>query len=132
MPRKKLIRRFEPRYGVTQEMLALESKYVAREVEDNLLLSANDLSQRLSELRGCWRQADEIAERLIGALGDRQALAFQCLIVRDFYHLLELYCRCLQSTQPEGSEALKRSPAIAKERELVKEEKKVPFSEWLF
>src|SRR5206468_7854744 len=51
MPRKKLIRRFEPRYGVNQEMINTEAKYVARELDDHLLLSIDDLSKSLAQLR---------------------------------------------------------------------------------
>src|SRR5258706_7919306 len=56
MARKKLIRRFEPRYSVSQEMLDRESKYVAREHEDYLLGSIDDLRKRLEKLRILWRE----------------------------------------------------------------------------
>ena len=51
MPRKKLARRFEPRYGVSQTMLDAECRCVGRELEDYLLLSMNDLRTKLPELQ---------------------------------------------------------------------------------
>jgi len=43
MPRKKLIRRFEPTYMVSQEMVDREAKYVHLEHADYLLGSTHDL-----------------------------------------------------------------------------------------
>ena len=57
MPRKKLIRRCEPRYGVSRKLLELESVYVGREQEDYLLLSANDLTARLNLLQSKDRKS---------------------------------------------------------------------------
>jgi hypothetical protein len=75
MPRKKLIRRFDPRYGVSLEMLESESKYVAREREDYLLLATNDLKEKLERIRECWSQADRVLEQLLHELPDRDKLA---------------------------------------------------------
>jgi hypothetical protein len=132
MPRKKLIRRFEPRYGVSREMIELESKYVAREIEDHLLLSADDLSKRLDEIRSRWRQADAIAERCVRALGAREALAFQCLIARDLYHILELYCQCLSAVVPARPDETTAPPPDSPNKTDKEEEKIIPFGEWLF
>jgi len=43
MPKRKLARRFEPRYGLSQTVVAAESKYIARELEDYLLQSTEEL-----------------------------------------------------------------------------------------
>lgn len=90
MPRKKLIRRFEPRYGVSQQMLEMEAKYVGREMEDYLLLSANDLQERLTRLRQEWTQADCVLENTVAGLGEREKLAVQCLIVRQQGNVVRL------------------------------------------
>src|SRR5258706_6560504 len=130
MPRKKLIRRFEPRYGVSQELVDLESKYVAREHEDYLLGSIDDLRKRLEQIRICWRRADEAAESLIGLQGEREALAYRCLIARDLYHILELYCTCMRANLPEGSGDAAKLPANRLRNPIEEVEEKVtPFSE---
>jgi hypothetical protein len=134
MPKKKSIRRFEPRYGVNQTMIEIEGKYVTREFEDHLLLSADDLSERLKQLRERYHQSDATAEFFVHSLSERESLAIQCLLVRDFYHLLELYNHCLAIMRPDRLEAPAPTPPLpAKRVELVEGEKKmVPFSEWLF
>ena len=99
MPRKKLIRHFEPRYGVSREMVDVEATYVAREHQDYMTLSTNDMRQKLHELRGKWHAADQTAEALVRCLPEREALAFQCLLVRDLYLVLELYGSCLRTVQ---------------------------------
>ena len=99
MPRKKLIRHFESRYGVSQEMVDVEATYIAREHQDYMLLATNDLKERLVKLRTKWQQADGQAEMLIQSLPERDALAFQCLLVRDLYLVLELYGSCLKTAR---------------------------------
>jgi hypothetical protein len=129
MPRKKLIRRFEPRYGVSQQMLEMEAKYVGREMEDYLLLSANDLQEKLTRLRQEWTQADQVLGNVVGGLGEREKLAVQCLIVRDMYHLLELYCTHLRTsvgTPAPASSPRRRTDTSAPSERIL------PFSEWLF
>ena len=58
MPRKKLVRRFEPRYGVSEDMLAVESQYIGREVQDYRLLSVAELKKMLAERQSQWFKAD--------------------------------------------------------------------------
>ena len=132
MPRKKLIRRFEPRYTVNQEMVDREATYVAREHEDYLLGSLDDLRKRLEQIRVCWRRADEAAGSLIGLQGEREALAYRCMIARDFYHILELYCTCMRSNLPEVSGDAPKRPAVRPRKPVEEEEKLAPFGEWLF
>lgn len=133
MPRKKLVRHFEPRYGVSREMLEVESKYVLREHEDYLLLSIDDLRKRLNALRSHWRDADEAAERLLYAVNERESLAWQCLIARDYFHMLELYSTCLRTAQGDSAEQSAAPAQRVEERTAPKQVDKVlPFSEWLF
>jgi hypothetical protein len=128
MPRKKLIRRFEPRYSVSQEMLDREAQYVVREHEDHLLGSIEGLRERLEQLQMLWHQVNEGAEYLILLQGEREALAYRCMIARDLYHILELYCTCMRAGLPEASADTPPAP-----RKPVEEENRImPFSEWLF
>jgi hypothetical protein len=135
MPRKRLIRRFEPRYTVSQEMVDRESKYVHLEHADYLLGSIHDLHEQFEKWRPLWQQVNESAEILIVQQGEREALAYRCMIVRDLYHILELYCACMRKDLPEhsGQDAIKSAPLKPKR---VEEEGSaaaiVPFSEWLF
>ena len=119
----KLIRRFYPRSGVSRPMLEAEAKYVAREVEDDFCLSLNDLRQKLSERGEAWHKADEALHAAVLALPERERLAVQCILVRDFHHILELYLEYVRMCQPEGPAPLNPS-AVDVPRQ--------PFSEWLF
>lgn len=110
-------------------MVDVEAKYVAREHEDYLTLSTNDMRQKLHELRGKWSEADQTAEALVRCLPEREALAFQCLLVRDLYLVLELYGSCLRTAR----EGLDPQPVIpARAPRSAPSEKALPFSEWLF
>jgi hypothetical protein len=134
MPRKKLIRHFEPRYGVSQPMLEIEGKYVQREHEDYLLLSTHDLRKRLETLRSQWRDADEAAERMLYGVNERESLAWQCLITRDYYLMLELYGTCLRHipAPPRNPDTAPDPPEKEKKPVEKPKEKMLPFSEWLF
>ena len=133
MPRKKLVRHFEPRYGVSQQMLEVEGNYVMREHEDYLLLYTNDLRKRLETLRNQWRDADEATERLLCGVNERESLAWQCLVTRDFYLMLELYGTCLRSVQGQTKEQSPPLDQRVREKTPAKpKEKALPFSEWLF
>jgi hypothetical protein len=133
MPRKNLIRRFEPLYGVSREAIDAEAVYVAREHEDRLLASINDLRTSLEKIRIRSREADEAAESLIHLHGEREALAYRCLIARDLYHILELYCTTMRAALPETAitDGPKRGPATAPADDQDRRPL-VPFSEWLF
>ena len=135
MPRKKLVRHFEPRYGVSRSMLEVEGNYVMREHEDYLLLSTSDLRKRLETLRSQWRQADQVAERLVQDANERDSLAWQCLVTRDFYLMLELYCTCLRAARgPQQASTTVPEKRVEKEsaEKSVPKERVLPFSEWLF
>ncbi len=49
MPRKKLSRRFEPRYGVSAAMIEEEAAWLGREVQDHEVLAVADVEEKRSE-----------------------------------------------------------------------------------
>ena len=126
MPRKRLVRRFEPRYGVSEQMIAYEAKYVAREVEDHELLSITDLKQALANTRKAWSQAEKVLKEQVPLLAEREQLALQAMIVRDCYHIFELYLAHVKSLIESGS-----APNPPPKR-VAGIEPVLPFSEWLF
>jgi tetrahydromethanopterin S-methyltransferase subunit B len=91
MPRKHLARRFEPRYGVSQSMVDEETKWVAREVEDQLLRSTNELREHLSELQAKVATAEQSLQSKLGTLSDRERLALKGMLARDVFHIAMLY-----------------------------------------
>jgi hypothetical protein len=113
-------------------MVDREAQYVAREHEDYLLGSIDDLRKRLEKLRIAWRQTDEAAESLICLHGEREGLAYRCLIARDWYHILELYCTCMRAALPKAPADLPKSPAACPRQEISEGKRMLPFSEWLF
>jgi hypothetical protein len=128
MPRKKLIRRFEPRYGVSREMVEIESKYVVRELEDRSVMSVADLQYKLAKLKAAWQQADQVVEHTMRLLDERTQIAVQCLIVRDIYHVMELYASVIRSLSPELADIPLNKPIPT----TPVKDKKLPWSEWLF
>jgi hypothetical protein len=137
MPRKKLIRRFEPRYTVSQDMVEAEAKYVAREFEDRMVRSTDELGQNLRTLRQVWAEADAVLEAAVAALPERERLALLGMIVRDVFHLTELYCTHLRATgassaSPPPPPKLPRPRSTIDERVETPPERRLPFSEWLF
>jgi hypothetical protein len=91
MPRTKLTRRFDPRFGVSQNMLEAESRYVGRELENYLLCSINELKGMLAERQKRIADAEaELVQRL-SRLPDRQRLALRCMLARDLLHIGLLY-----------------------------------------
>src|SRR5437016_12000464 len=102
MPRTKRVRRFEPRFGVSQAAVEAEAKEVARELESYLLLSLNDLREKLRERQETWAFADGGLKVILRELPERERLAFQCMLFRDFYHMLELYAECSRVVPTEG------------------------------
>ena len=99
MPRRKLSRRFEPRFGVSQSMVDVETKWVQREFEDQLLSSTNDLRKRLSESYAKVSVAEEGLKTTIGRLPDRERLALKGMLARDVFHIAALYETFLRSSQ---------------------------------
>jgi len=105
-------------------MLDVEAGYVQKEMEDYLLLSTNDLKAKVEERKNAWRQANASVEGALAQLPECDALALRCIIVRDFYHLLELYFTYLGS---RGQEAGPSAPARAKGKP-----EPLPYSDSLF
>jgi hypothetical protein len=99
---KPRVRRFEPQGGVSRPMIEAEAKYVAREMENYLLLSMNDLKQKLAERGAQWNQADESLHAMVSLLPGRERLALQSMLVRDMMLLLELYLEYVRRTEPEA------------------------------
>ena len=124
MPRQKLARRFEPRAGVSQLAIDAEAKYVAREVEDYLLYSITDLKEKLAERRRLLDQVQQELEQLLVNLPERQHLAVQCILHRDFHHMGVLYRTYLagEGRPPGDEEATIKTP----------EPVPLPFRNWLF
>jgi hypothetical protein len=122
MPRKKTIRKFEPRFGVSRVMIEAEAKYVARELADYLLLSLCELRETLTKRRENWMLADEGMKAIVRELPERERLAFQCMLFRDFFHILKLYSECAHAVPAEGP----------KGEPVPEGMPPTPFSEWLF
>lgn len=118
---KTKVRRFDPWGGVTRPMIEAEAKHIAREMEDYLLLSLNDLKEKLSTRGQQWNQADESLHAVVSLLPDRERLALQCMLVRDLMLLLELYLEHVRTTQSEAPAPVTPTDAP-----------RAPFSEWLF
>jgi hypothetical protein len=97
MSGKKLIRRFEPRYGVSQTMIDAECRYVGRELEDYLLLSTDDLRKQLADLQKQIAKADEELSTRLCKTPDRERLALRSMLARDFWHIAVLYQTLLAS-----------------------------------
>jgi hypothetical protein len=99
MPRKKLARRFEPRYGVSQSMIDVEAKWVERELADHLLLSTNELRKHLSDIQAKVASAEEGLREILGRLPDHERLALKSMLARDVLHIAALYETFLGSSQ---------------------------------
>jgi hypothetical protein len=129
MPRRQLVRRWEPRFGVSRQMLDVEVTYVAREKEDYLLQSTVELRDRLAHLQTLWKAADGVLEGAVAALPERDRLAVSCLVVRDLYLQLELHCTHLgkqTGVEPVGRQSPPATSASTSELTTI------PFCEWLF
>ena len=98
MPRRKLARRFEPRFGVNLSMVDEECKWVQRELEDKLLGSTNDLREKLSELHSKVVSAEIGLSTTLGTFPDRERLALKCMLARDVFHIAALYETFLRSS----------------------------------
>jgi hypothetical protein len=133
MPRRKLARRFEPRYGVSQTMLEVECKYVGHEFEDYLLQSTNELRERLAKLKTLIGTAEEELHAAFSPLPDRERLALRCMFARDCWHMAMLYNQYLK--QPDTAVAAATGPSSPAAEELDEHNEPVPilpFNETLF
>jgi hypothetical protein len=123
MPRKKLLRRFDPFGGVSQPMVEAEAKYLAREIDNKSLLSRNDVAGECCHRHQLCRQSWEHLQQVIAGTGEREKAVVQSLLFRDLYHIVALYVFHLQAARTEGSTA-PASPVLNSEP--------VEFKEWLF
>jgi hypothetical protein len=88
---------------------------------DYLLGSLSDLRSQLDQWLPLWQKINETAETLVRQQGEREALAYRCMITRDLCHILELYCTCMRSAasnsathsaEPATCEAQECHPAL--------------------
>lgn len=124
--KKEAVRRFEPRFGVSQNLVDHEARYVAREVEDYGLLSLNDLKQKREGRQIDWKQAHDRLEEKVRLLNAHEQVAVQVLLMRDCHHLFALYLSFVTSKIQSGDAPSRLVPAMEDDAP------KLPFSEWLF
>ena len=124
--KKEQVRRFEPRFGVSQNLVDHEAQYVGREVEDYCLLSLNDLKQKRASRQVDWKQAHDLLEEKVGLLSAHEQVAVQVLLMRDCHHLFALYLSFVTSKIQSGDAPSRLVPAMEDDAP------KLPFSEWLF
>ncbi len=131
MPRPKLARRFEPRFGVSQAMLETESRYVGKELEDYLLLSLTELREKLKERQTNLEREEGILQESLCLLPDHHRLALRTMLSRDLIHIAMLYEEFLRSLPEDQKVGRPRSVP----EELTTQEEPRPvltFSQWLF
>src|SRR5689334_2620578 len=103
MPRKKL-RRFDPRFGVSEQMLEAEGIYVGQEFRDHQSSSITQLKEWLTQRQTLIVTTGANLDHVLRSLPDRERLILRCMIARDFYHMAALYERFLR--QPEVADAV--------------------------
>ena len=128
MPRPKLARRFQPRHGVSQAALDVEANYVAREFEDYQVLAASDVEAKRVERHANCEHSWKHLNLLLDGLSEGERRIIQCLIFRDFYHILELYLTYVRSGHSTRSSGSPSPPPTARKRSETDDK----FSEWLF
>jgi hypothetical protein len=125
MPRPKLARRFEPRYGVSQAALDVEATYVIREIEDYQSLAAADVDAKCTAAHANCRHSWEHLQLRLESTTDHDLRIIRTLLFRDFYHILELYLASISKRQPVVA-----APVASSSRSKSTDQS--PFSEWLF
>jgi hypothetical protein len=131
MPRRKRARRFDPRPGVSQQMLETECEYVGHEFNDYLVLSIYDLRERLKLVRDKIDAVEAVIQSRLVNLPDRERLAIRSMMARDFYHmaaLYELFLATAAVTDSTGRSKLTLEELTADDEPAPA----VPFREWLF
>jgi len=112
MPRKKLVRRFDPRFGgVSQSMLDGEAKYVAREFEDHLLYSITEVRRCLDAVQTGMAASEDNLKAVFDRLPDRERLALKYMLAADICHIALLYETFLRSSNIANTATGPRSPA---------------------
>ncbi len=125
MPKKNLLRRFEPRYGVGESVVIEQAKILGREAEDYEALATSQVDEWVNERHtSCRRSWDEF-QLLLSGLPEAERQITLCLLFRDFYHILVLYLSHLRTKHPELSVSAS-APAPRADKPPSE------FSEWLF
>jgi hypothetical protein len=113
--------------GVSQPMLDEEARWVAKEMENYLLLSVNDLRKKEHNRCQKWSAALSAIESRLAGIREPQRLALQALITRDCYYVLELYLTYLRQAPPQELPVSAPTSASPNDAESV-----LPFEESLF
>src|SRR5438046_2941383 len=100
MPRKKLLRRFEPRYGVSQAAVEVEAKYLGREVEDYEHSSSAEIESRHGACEKQSRHTWEHLQLLLEGLDEKDLRILEALLFRDVYHIAEVYLAFIRTKHP--------------------------------
>jgi hypothetical protein len=91
MPRRKLARRFEPRCGVSEFMLEEECKWMSRELDDILIHSPGELTERLKQVQASLVASDASLRHDFDHADPHHVLALRIMLARDLYHISALY-----------------------------------------
>lgn len=127
MPKK--IRRFDPRFGVTTQMLEAEGIFVGQEFRDHLVWSVTQLREKLKERQTKIITSDANLRLMIDQLPDRERLAIRAMIARDFLHIVALYELFLNGVETATGPTQDFPEELTEDEEPVAT---VPFAEWLF
>lgn len=125
MPRRRFLRRFDPQYGVNESMLAVEAKYLEREIENRGVLESSRIEAWLAEGHESCRRCWEEFQQLINPLPERDQRIIRSLLFRDFYHILVLYLHELRAKYPNSSAPSRPLPKPGNKSQIA-------FDEWLF
>lgn len=127
MPRKKTLRRFTPPPHVSRAMLEAETPRLAKEIDDYLVNSENELRRFVSERNEKVEQATTQLRSLLECLPIRHRLAIAAIVAREVLIAIEL-----ANTTILADDIELRAPNTAEPLE----EHEVPavpkFNEWLF
>src|SRR4051794_30267961 len=99
MPRKKLLRRFDPRGGVSMPMVEAECECVAREYLDYLIPACTELADMLRRVQKLCETSEEVLQQHLKALPNRERLALKCMLARDIFHIAATYEHFLQRAE---------------------------------
>lgn len=125
MPRKNTARRFVPRYpAVSQSVVNEEAKYLAREVEDLLVLSLAEVRKFSDERYALATNAWTELQQSIASLPEIDAEALRAILFRDIFHALACCQSFCRSHSPDGT------PRIIPDPKAI--ERHQQFSERLF
>ena len=125
MTRRIKVRRFEPRYGVSQAAVEAEAIAIGREVDDYKLLALSDLESKRSDRHAACTRAWQHLQLVLGGMCERERMVIHAVLFRDFYHILEAYIAHLRGTHSDV-------PTPAPDRMKTAGAAPDRFSEWLF